>query len=299
MKIKDLIYFLFLSVTVFAACGDDDGISYGKKTDDTGVVVSSEITTRMETPQIKTDGSTIVLSHSTKENGKDIMTYCLEFDKATYHSRWVAFRFDGITRKNNTSRSNNPYADDPDLPSSLQIGDGYFSGYQRGHLCASADRLYSAEANEITFYMSNMSPMLGSFNQGYWVTLEGNVQRLGRNATFADTLYVVKGGTILSNQLKGYMTTMKGKRMGVPKYYYMALLKVKNGQYSSIAFWMEHKEYGYRYESQAPLNEFYDKAITVNELESLTGIDFFPNLPDDKEETIESQLVPANWLKEK
>lgn len=84
--------------------------------------------------------------------------------------------------------------------------------------------------------MSNMSPQLSAFNQGYWVTLEGLVQKLGRNTSFSDTLYVVKGGTVAANQVKTHITRPNGKRVAVPKYYYMALLKVKNGVYSSVAF---------------------------------------------------------------
>lgn len=143
--------------------------------------------------------------------------------------------------------------------------------------------------------MTNMSPQLASFNQGYWVTLEGLVQKLGRNKTFSDTLYVVKGGTIKDNQIIDYVTRSNGKRVAIPKYYYMALLKVKNGVYSSIAFWMEHKEYGYDKKHKAPLSEIAKNAISVNKLEELTGINFFPNLPDTNEELVESTCDKSAW----
>lgn len=250
----------------------------------------------METPRTLTDGSTVVISHDVTINGRKVVTYELEYDKNKYHSRWVAFRFDGDTRGRTVGRSDEPFADDPSLSSSLHIGSNGFSReYNRGHLCASADRLYNREANVQTFYMSNMSPQLASFNQAYWVTLENLVQNLGRDASFSDTLYVVKGGTIRDDQIKGYVARSNGKQVAVPKYYYMALLKVKNGVYSSIAFWMEHKEYGYDYQHQAPLSEIRKTAVTVNELEQKTGIDFFPNLPDAAEEMIENQKVESAW----
>uniref|UniRef100_UPI00402818A1 DNA/RNA non-specific endonuclease n=1 Tax=Alloprevotella sp. TaxID=1872471 RepID=UPI00402818A1 len=261
---------------------------------------TSSITDRMETPRVLTDGSTVLIDHSTMVNGKSVDTYELEYDKEKLHSRWVAFRFDGNTRSKSTGRSDEPFQDDPNLSSIYHIGHYGFGGkYNRGHLCASNDRLYNTTANEQTFYMTNMSPQLGSFNQGYWITLESLVQRLGRNATFSDTLYVVKGGTIRdtrdNQEVMDYVSRSNGKRVAVPKYYYMALLKVKNGTYSSIAFWMEHKEYGYTYKNQAPLSEIKKTAITVNQLEERTGIDFFPNLPDVAEEIVENSCLPGTW----
>lgn len=284
---------------LFASCGgDDNGIHFGNETGESETVTpSQEITSRMETPRVLTDGTTVLISHSTTSSTKrKIMTYSLEYVKSKHHSRWVAFRFDGDTRGKNVSRSNEPFADDPNLSSELKIGsNGFGMDYNRGHLCASADRLYSSEANTQTFYMTNMSPQLASFNQAYWITLEGLVQKLGRNTSFADTLYVVKGGTVKDGQTLGSISRQNGTSVSIPKYYFMALLKVKNGTYSSIAFWIEHKDYGYDYDHQAPLSVIKEQAVTVNYLEEQTGIDFFPNLPDAQEEQIEEQLLPTNW----
>lgn len=282
---------------LFVSCDSEDNISFGQSGGGQQVDLGKDITRRMETPQVLTDGSTVLVSHFTTEaNGREVMTYAMEYDKQKLHSRWIAFRFDGDTRTKNVSRSDEPFADDPKLSSDLKIGSsGFGRTYNRGHLCASADRLYSREANNNTFYMSNMSPQLGSFNQGYWVTLEGVVQSLGRSASFADTLYVVKGGTIANHQISNWVTRSNGKKVAVPKYYYMALLKVKNNIYSSIAFWMEHKEYGYTYQKPAPKQVIKQHAVSVNRLEELTGINFFPNLPAAQEEKIEDQLIPGNW----
>lgn len=241
-----------------------------------------------------TDGSTTVVMHTTMESGKTIVTYTLEYSHKMMHSRWVAFRFDGDTRAKTVSRaSNDAFMDDPDLSSDLAIGsNGFGIGYDRGHLCASADRLYSTDANEQTFYMSNMSPQISNFNQNYWVTLEGQVQTLGRNTSFSDTLYVVKGGTILDDQINGYISRSNGKQVAIPMYYFMALLKIKNNVYSSIAFLMEHKNYG---AETATLDQIEEHALTVNDLEDFTGINFFPNLDDSQEESVEAQLLPSNW----
>lgn len=289
---------LVLAIAIIAiSCGDDTpNWTPSNGNGNSSYTPSSDIAARMETPRILSDGLTVVVSHDVAINGEKVVTYELEYDKSKFHSRWVAFRFDGNTRAQSVGRSDEPFMDDPSLSSTLHIGyKGFGPGYDRGHLCASADRLYDRTANEQTFYMSNMSPQLSSFNQGYWVTLESQVQKLGRSKTFSDTLYVVKGGTIKEGQIKSYITRKNGNKVAVPKYYYMALLKVKNGVYHSIAFWMEHKEYGYSYNNKAPLSEIMNHAVSVNELEQLTGIDFFPNLPDATEEKVEDQKDINTW----
>ena len=109
--------------------------------------------------------------------------------------------------------------------------------------------------------MGNMSPQLSSFNQKYWTGLESLVQDLGRNPSFADTLYVVKGGTLAPLSSFGYAANGK---MPVPHHYFMALLKVKNGVYSSIGFWVEHKNYG---KNGLP-REMGKHAVSVSALEN-------------------------------
>lgn len=285
--------FLLLFGLTLAACGDDDDSGSTPDPSPTPSKTDKRIISRLETPDIPEDNA-IIVSHWSVENGDSVMTYCLQYDAQKYHSKWVAFRFDGVTAKKVVGRSGD-FQDDPSLTTDLYIGSNSFWGYDRGHLCASEDRVYSTQANKNTFYMSNMSPQISSFNQGYWVTLEGQIQKLGRDRTFCDTLYVVKGGTIRDGQIKTYVERPNGKNVAVPKYYFVALLKVKNNQYSSIGFWLEHKEVNYSYEKQAPLSVFKETVVTIDDLEQKTGFDFFHNLPDNIETPVEKLKEPAAW----
>ncbi len=290
-KLLNLLLAAAVLFTVAACSKDDDasGISFGKPA--SGTAVLGEAASRLEVPEMLPGNAFI--SHWTEERGEKVMTYCLEYDYSKFHSRWVAFRFDAITREKNVGRkeySIKPqYPADPNLSEKYAIeDDASFNGYQHGHLCASADRLYSREANDNTFYMTNMSPQVGRFNSPYWSKLENHVQDKGRDKAFSDTLYVCKGGTIATGQVLGFVS--RG-RMPVPKYYFMALLKVKNGAYSSIGFLMEHKNYGI-----TPTKEILaGHALSVNELEEFTGINFFHNLPDIVEETAENVCLPSVW----
>ena len=98
---------------------------------------------------------------------------------------------------------------------------------------------------------------------------------MGRSCTASDTLYVVKGGTIdKEEQIRGYINNDLSKP--IPKYYYMALLFKKGDSFKAIAFWMEHSD-------TPKTTKLVNYALSIDELEEKTGINFFPNLNDNLE----------------
>lgn len=322
MKIKKLLVSLMMTAvlaTAVTSCGDqeEDDFVLGKNDTPSGNTDKpqgvntppSAYALRIEVPKLSDKG--IFVEHSTSYKGDSVMTYCLEYDAAAMHSRWIAFRFDGLTSVSNVGRSDEPFVDDPDLPSACRVGSNGFGSqyygldgklqslssgqFDRGHLCASADRYMSREANEQTFYMSNMSPQMSKFNSPYWSSYENYVQKKGRTPSFADTLYVVKGGTITSDKILGYVPRNNGTRVSIPAYYFMALLKCKNGTYEAMAFWMKHEIYSKYTETSAPNSELAAHIITIDELEEKTGIDFFHNLPDDIETSVEAKFTTSAW----
>lgn len=285
---------LLLFATVFFSCQGDNEEDYylGSSGGDAPNGVVADVMKYLELPQPQEGNDLLV--HRTKVNGNEIVNYTIEYDRTAYHSRWVAFRFDAQTRPKKVGRKDYgirpQYPHDPLLPATVGLADDVsFNGYDHGHLVASADRLFSREGNDQTFYMTNMSPMIGNFNSKYWVALEQLVQDKGRDATFSDTLYVVKGGTIRSDQV---LQRVASGRIVVPKYYFMALLKVKNGNYSSIGFWVEHKNYGSNY---AARSEMKQHVVSIDRLEELTDIDFFHNLPDVVEIPVEQNTYATAW----
>lgn len=262
---------------------------------------------RLEVPKV--ESGNIFIQHSTKEGNDSVMAYCLEYNPSKFHSRWVAFRFDALTKQKNTKRQDDPFIDDPTLSESHKIGEWGFGktykdlngeahndlSFDRGHMCASADRLYSVASNEKTFYMSNMSPQISDFNKGFWNAFEIHVQNLSQSTIFADTLYVAKGGTIADGQTIGYIERSNGAKVTIPKYYFMALLCSRNGNYKAMGFYMEHKAYGYKYGSDVPKDKMKEYCLSIDELEVKTGIDFFHNLPDNIENKVESACDPSVW----
>ena len=298
--LKSLALPLFILASLLLTACDGDGhnpnIQLGGDDKPSHVVLPKNDLARLEMPALKKDAHEIFVVHRTapvRTGGDSVLNYAYAYDTSLYHTRWVAFRFDGDTRPRNVTRKAHTirpqYPRDPKLPVQYALADDLsFKGYDHGHLCASADRLYSREANDQTFYISNMSPQDPQFNQDYWSALENHVQTLGRDPDFADTLYVVKGGTIYEPNVLRRITS---QRLPVPKYYFMALLKVKNGTYSAIGFRLEHKDYGHKGSKQRMLQH----VVSVAELQTLTGIDFFHNLPDAVEAAVERIAIPSAW----
>lgn len=312
-------FFAMLLACTFTACTndeDDDNVPhdadhadyYNANNGSEGAVYvltetkanSSAFADRIEMPRLQ-QGDVFIVHQATDMKDKPL-NYAVAYDTKQHHSRWVAFRFDNQTKGRSVSRKDYSikpqYPQDP-LCKDTPTSDASFHGYDHGHLCASADRLCSRTANDQTFYMSNMSPQLASFNQDYWTKYEGFVQNLGRscgtvsgtNTAFADTLYVVKGGTI-----NNVTTTTKVDdfNMPVPSHYFMALLSVKDGKYAAIAFWMEHRQYDLSI-IKNDKTEIAAHAISIDRLESLTGIDFFCNLPGAVEKAVEASCMPSVW----
>ena len=245
----------------------------------------------LEIPALKGGSMNQFITHTTKRNGKDYPTYSLEYSYKYKHSYWIAYRFDNTT-DGNVGR-NEAYKPDPELPSqyAAKHNDYTNSGYTRGHLCASSDRQYSKEANQQTFYMSNISPQSGNgFNQSgsAWNTGEDKVQAWGYNISRStDTLYVVKGGTIGEGMIKGYIKN----EIAIPKYFFMAVLFRSGDNYKAIGFYMPHENLKDDPDKKDPKKYL----MSIDALEQETGIDFFHNLPDNIENTVEATYNVNDW----
>lgn len=245
----------------------------------------------LEIPALKGGSMNQFITHTTKRNGKDYPTYSLEYSYKYKHSYWIAYRFDNTTG-GNVGR-NEAYKPDPELPSqyAAKHNDYTNSGYTRGHLCASSDRQYSKEANQQTFYMSNISPQSGNgFSQSgsAWNTGEDKVQAWGYNISRStDTLYVVKGGTIGEGMIKGYIKN----EIAIPKYFFMAVLFRSGDNYKAIGFYMPHENLKDDPDKKDPKKYL----MSIDALEQETGIDFFHNLPDNIENTVEATYNVNDW----
>lgn len=251
----------------------------------------SKLMYNLEWPRInETDNN----SYSVKSTDDYGVTYSVEWSNTKIANRWTCYQMHPGNSAKNVTRHDS-FQEDPDLPEATRstLADYRSSGFSRGHLCPSADRLCSTEQNEQTFFLSNMQPQWQSHNAGLWERIESEVRDWNSNY-YRDTLYVVKAATIADVELNGktsagVYTEKCNNRLPVPKYFYCALLSVKNGQYQALGLWTTHSDDA---QSNTTIKSC---AISIDELERRTGIDFFCNLPDDIEQAVEATFDTSFW----
>lgn len=152
------------------------------------------------------------------------------------------------------------------------------SGYDKGHLCPAADMAFSVKAYNDTFYTSNISPQTHAFNSGVWNTLEQKVRYWAQKY---NGIYVITGPV-----LRGTLKKIGKEHVAVPEYFYKIVFKKSETETKMIAFLVPSAG------NEKPL---YDYALSVDELEKRTGINFFPALPDPLENELEANNSYKMW----
>ncbi|MBR6423411.1 MAG: DNA/RNA non-specific endonuclease [Bacteroidales bacterium] len=246
----------------------------------------------LELPAIPEKDGMAYFSHDMTWNNATVRNYAFWLDLKNRVSLWVAYPlYKGLTTGSDRT---NQWGFDPSVPRRYQaeVSSSFgVAGYDRGHQLPSKDRLFSEEANQTTFYYTNITPQNSDLNAGIWEKAEALVRN---QISSSDTLYVVTGCVLATSAAPTieYIKDNAGHDVAVPKAYYKVILKYKagtaNGGYSAIGLWFENKAYG-----SASLTKSYAK--TVDEIETLTGIDFFHNLKDDYEKEAESKYNASAW----
>ena len=157
------------------------------------------------------------------------------------------------------------------------------TGLSMSSLCAL--RLYQSYNVAFTarmfylFIMSNMSPQLHTFNNGIWKEYEAWVRE---QAVEFDTVYVVTGPVFINN-----LGSIGTNAVTIPGYFYKALLRFdEEGIAKTIAFLVPHV---------GAVGELKDYVVSVNALETLTDLNFYPELNDSKENKVESTHSSSQW----
>jgi endonuclease G len=202
--------------------------------------------------------------------------YTLSYSRIDQQAEWVAYSLTPMLINGNQKRASKFMAD-PMITDAVRPSSYAKSGYDRGHLCPAADMKLNPVSMNESFYMSNMSPQAPSFNRGIWSKLEDKVRdwALQKNG-----LYVVTGP--LLNKSCGVVS----KSITVPCAYYKIVFKQTKTGVEAIAFLLPNAG------SAGSLLEF---VVSIDYLETLTGIDFFASLPDNKEAKFESIVLTNNW----
>ncbi|MEQ8705835.1 MAG: DNA/RNA non-specific endonuclease [Phaeodactylibacter sp.] len=208
-------------------------------------------------------------------------TYALSYNETHEQAEWVAYKLSRSTLQSPFVNRTDDFRPDPDVPSgSADPNDYRHSGYDRGHLLPAADRAYSTSAMSETFLMSNISPQARQFNGGIWRELEELTREWAKDA---GELYVVTG-PLLNMEPKG---VIGNNEVTIPGGYFKVLLDLEEPQLKAIGFVLPNTI------SYEPLYKF---VASVDEVEAMTGFDFFADfLPDEVEAALESKADVDLW----
>ena len=168
-------------------------------------------------------------------------------------------------------------------PDSTYEYDGF--GFDRGHLAPSADFRWCKEALSESYFYSNMSPQRPGFNRGIWAKLENYIREYVIENN--EKVYVVTGG-ILKDNLKKVERSVD--KVSIPEEYFKILLDIDGDEKAGIAFILPNEG------SEYPVISY---AMSIDDAEKKTGIDFFPALPDSLENILEASFDIKHWQTEK
>lgn len=223
-----------------------------------------------------------VLETPEKEDSHQIIYhngFTLCYREKYEQAEWVCYTLNAEKIQKNVDRNDNFRPDPLVITGSAELSDYKGTGYDRGHLCPSADLTYSFETMDESFVMSNMSPQAAKFNRGMWKDLEHEVRTL---TAHYDTLYVVTGPVLEKDE---YPVVGKND-VAVPEYYYKAILGVKGNTWSMIGFILPNENCK---------GTIWDYAVSVDEVERRTNLDFFSQLDDELENSLEKKCPIESW----
>lgn len=204
--------------------------------------------------------------------------FSLVYNETHEQASWVTYE---LTREKTVKgvERTDKFLPDPKVTTGTATNKDYEkSGYDRGHLAPAADMSWSETAMAESFYFSNMSPQLPGFNRGVWKRMEELVRAW---AAENEKIYVVTGPVLTEG-----LNTIGKNEVSVPNHFYKVILDYSSPEIKGIGFIFPHAS------SSEALHHF---AVSIDSVEALTGIDFFPSLPDVHEYLIEKTLCIPCW----
>ncbi len=231
--------------------------------------------------------------HAKDHEIRNYKYYSICYREPYEQAEWSAYCLDESELSKKAGRTDDFRPDDAISTGSATLADYRGSGYDRGHLSPAADFAFSTEAMSETFYMSNMSPQAGAFNRGIWKDLESNVRVWAKKF---GKVYVISG-PVLDESPEDY-ATIGSNKVSVPKYYYKVLMAPlyknqadRDNPYectsiTGIAFILPNKKCD---------DSYFNYAVTIDEVENRTGLNFFESLDDRTEAALESTFNVDLW----
>lgn len=208
--------------------------------------------------------------------------YVLSYNTTTNCPNWVAWELTDQEAEANEMKRKDSFKPDKEIPSKNRVYPAEYknSGYDKGHMCPAADMKWSEKAMEDSFYMTNMCPQSPTLNRQWWQHLEDACRRW---ATNDDKIYICCGPIYY-----GETKTFIGNKVlvQVPDAFFKVVLSLKEGKEKGI---------GFIYWNDDTRQIMDDVAMPIDDIEFLTGYDFFSDLDDVIESRLESEANLKLW----
>lgn len=238
-----------------------------------------------EVNEAQRSGNQKLLEMPATRRGENVVShtgYVLSYNSETNCPNWVAWE---LTRQEAASqgRRSDEFAPDPALDMRHQVttNDYKGSGYDRGHMCPAGDMKWSPTAQRECFYMSNMCPQLHALNAGGWEKVESACRRWAKQ----EGSVFIACGPVFSNGRK-VRTIGREHTVRVPDGFFKVVLSLRKGQEKAIGFYYANNDREQTMESAA---------MSVDDVERMTGYDFFYQIDKAVEKRVEAQYNLRDW----
>lgn len=212
-------------------------------------------------------------------------SYTTSYNDKTRTPNWVGWVLTSDHTDGDYARKGHSFVEDLDVPLPRAIPNDIkesVCGYQRGHMCPAGDNKWSFEAQRDAFLMTNICPQNGNLNQYDWRYLEEQCREW---ANKYGKIYIVSGPIYYS---KSY-TTVGEHEVAVPDAFFKVVLTVSLTQNE------QPKAIGFVYQNIAQRHKMEHYVCSVDEIEKITGFDFFYQLDDSIENVIEANSNLQEW----
>ncbi len=213
----------------------------------------------------------------------------IRYNAETRQPDWVSYKLTAEEVRATEATRTNAFRPDPEVKTRLPTAkdsDYARSGYDRGHLAPAADMKQSMGAMVASFFLSNISPQSPSLNRGTWSKLEEAVRR---EALRSQAVYLASGPVFYEDRVTRTRTRIGPSGIPVPDAFFKVLLVRDASAARAIAFILPNDSVG---------SNLFHYAMSVDEAERITGLDFFRYLPDEEEAAAESSFDESAWFTE-
>ncbi|MGP1435549.1 MAG: DNA/RNA non-specific endonuclease [Phocaeicola sp.] len=217
-----------------------------------------------------------VVYHYTGGERMDRMGYTIYYDPEFKTPRWVAWEVTRNEAKSDNAQRSTEFTPDPNIKGSKVFSQDYTrSGYDRGHMAPAGDMKWSSKSEEETFYMTNICPQNHELNKGDWNDLEIQTRywakKYGKVWVCCGPIYKTKNPKRIGTH-----------KVAVPDAFFKVVLFNK-GKDNPVCV-------GFLFDNNASHKKMKDRAVSVDSVESLIGMDFFSYMPDEIENRIETKI---------